>query len=278
MLTYAKEAGLYVIARAGPYCNAETNGGGYALWGSDGSLGMLRTSDATYHQAWLPWVTKIGQILAANQITNGGVNSPDEFLTQLMLKFEQPVILNQVENELQETVHSPNNTLVLYMEQLESAYRAAGITVPLTHNEKGQRSQSWSTDYENVGGAVNMYGLDSYPGGLSCTNINSGFNVVRNYYQWFANYSYTQPNYFAEFEGGYFTPWGGSFYDDCLAEHDPDFPDVYYKNNIGQRTTLQNLYMAWGGTNWVVILYIARSVTGLTSTGSLCCPSCVHVL
>jgi hypothetical protein len=25
---------------------------------------------------------------------------------------------------------------------------------------------------------------------------------------------------------------------------------VYYKNNIGQRTTLQNLYMAWGGTNW----------------------------
>lgn len=54
------------------------------------------------------------------------------------------------------------------MEQLESAYRAAGITVPLTHNEMGQRSQPWSTDYENVGGAVNMYSLDSHPGGLSC--------------------------------------------------------------------------------------------------------------
>lgn len=25
---------------------------------------------------------------------------------------------------------------------------------------------------------------------------------------------------------------------------------VYYKNNIGQRVTLQNLYMGWGGTNW----------------------------
>jgi hypothetical protein len=47
------------------------------------------------------------------------------------------------------------------MEQLETAYRAAGITVPLSHNEKGQRSISWSTDYQNVGGAVNVYGLDS---------------------------------------------------------------------------------------------------------------------
>jgi len=162
----------------------------------------------------------------------------------------QPVILNQVENELQETTHSATNTLVLYMEQLKTAFRAAGITVPFTHNEKGQRSQSWSTDYQNVGGAVNMYGLDSYPGGLSCTNVNSGFSLVRSYHQWFSNYSYTQPNYFPEFQGGYFTPWGGSFYDDCLSQYDPAFPDVYYKNNIAQRATLLSLYMAWGGTNW----------------------------
>lgn len=47
MLDYAKEAGLYVIARAGPYSNTETNGGGYALWGSDGSLGMLRSDETS---------------------------------------------------------------------------------------------------------------------------------------------------------------------------------------------------------------------------------------
>ncbi|KAG9232521.1 putative beta-galactosidase C [Amylocarpus encephaloides] len=233
LFDYAKEAGLWVIARAGPYCNAETNGGGLALWGSDGSLGNLRTSDATYHQAWLPFITKIGQIIANNEITKGGT-----------------VILNQIENELQETTYLPTSTLVLYMEQLKKAFRAAGVTVPLSHNEKGMRSVSWSTDYHNVGGAVNMYGLDSYPGGLSCTNPNSGFNVVRTYHQWFSNYSYTQPNYFPEFEGGWFSAWGGSFYDSCAAEHEPGFADVYYKNNIGQRTTLQNLYMTWGGTNW----------------------------
>jgi len=185
LLDTAKEVGLYVIARPGPYVNGETNAGGFALWGSDGSMGSLRTSDETYHQAWLPWINEMGSILAKNQITNGG-----------------PVILDQIENELQETTHSPNNTLVLYMEQIERASRDAGIVVPLISNEKGQRSQSWSTDYEDVGGAVDIYGLDSYPGGITCTNPNSGFNVVRNYYQWFQNYSRTQPEFFPEFEGG----------------------------------------------------------------------------
>ena len=200
---------------------------------SDGSGGQLRTSNATYYQAWLPWITNIGKIIAANSINNGG-----------------PVILNQIENELQETTHSPTNTLVLYMEQVEQAFRDAGVIVPFTSNEKGERSMSWSTDYENVGGAVNVYGLDSYPGGFSCTNPNTGFNLVLNYYQWFQNYSFTQPEYFPEFEGGYFTPWGGSFYDNCAAELSPNFPDVYYKNNIGQKATLQNFYMGYGGTNW----------------------------
>ncbi|KAK9416193.1 putative Family 35 glycosyl hydrolase [Seiridium unicorne] len=234
LFDYAKEAGLWVIARAGPYCNAETSGGGLALWGSDGSIGEVRTSDETYHQAWLPWVTKVGQIIAANQITEGG-----------------PVILNQIENEYSESKHVANATEVLHMEQIEKAFRDVGVIVPFTHNEKGMRAQSWSVDYEDVGGAVDVYGLDSYPGGLSCTNINTGFNVVRTYYQWFQNYSYTQPEFLPEFEGGWFSAWGSdTFYDECTSEHDPGFPDVYYKNNIGQRVTLHNIYMTWGGTNW----------------------------
>lgn len=73
LFDYAKEAGLWVISRAGPYCNAETSGGGHALWGSDGSLGVLRTSDETHYKAWPPYVTQVGKIIAKNQITNGGV-------------------------------------------------------------------------------------------------------------------------------------------------------------------------------------------------------------
>lgn len=160
------------------------------------------------------------------------------------------MILNQIENELSEPDHSADNTRVKYMQQIEKAFLDAGVTVPSTSNEKGERAMSWSTDYEDVGGAVNVYGLDSYPGGMSCTNPDSGFRLVRNYHQWFSNYSFTQPSFLAEFESGYFQPWGGSFYDACLSELDPAFADVYYKNNIGQRVTMQNLYMSYGGTNW----------------------------
>jgi beta-galactosidase GanA len=159
LLDMAKQAGLYVIARPGPYCNAETSAGGLALWTSDGSGGELRTSDETYRLAWSEWITEVGAILGKNQITNGG-----------------PVILVQVENELQETRYNANDTLVIYMEQLKTAMRNAGIVVPLSHNEKGFRSKSWSTDYNNVGGAVNMYGLDSYPGGMYVKS-SFGFDV-----------------------------------------------------------------------------------------------------
>jgi hypothetical protein len=124
------------------------------------------------------------------------------------------VILLQIENELQETTHSATASTVLYMEQIEAAFRAAGIVVPFSSNEKGMRSESWSVDYENVGGAVNVYGLDSYPGGLSCTDPETGWSVVQTYYQWFQDYAFTQPEYFPEFEGGWLAGWGATtFYD-----------------------------------------------------------------
>ncbi|KAJ5709905.1 CAZyme family GH35 [Penicillium malachiteum] len=230
---YAKEAGLYIIARPGPYINGETSAGGFALWASNGQMGESRTNEASYYDRWYPWIEQVGAIIAKNQITNGG-----------------PVILHQHENELQEPVHEADNYLVLYMEQITAAFDAAGVVIPSTSNEKGMRDVSWSTDYEDVGGAVNVYGLDSYPGGTSCTNPDSGYTLVRTYYEWFHNYSYTQPEYLAEFEGGWFEGWGGYFYDDCFSEQSPQFADLYYKNNIGSRVMLQSLYMAYGGTNW----------------------------
>jgi len=54
---------------------------------------------------------------------------------------EGPVILHQIENELQEKSHIATNTLVIYMAQIEVAFREAGMVVPSTHNEKGMRSQ-----------------------------------------------------------------------------------------------------------------------------------------
>lgn len=183
MLDYAAAAGIYVIARPGPYIHGETNAGGVGLWTTTGAHGVTRSSSSANLAAWRPYVLGIGEILARNGVDKGG-----------------PVILVQHENEFVEDVHDPNNSEVIYMEQIATAFDDAGVTVPSTHNEKGMRGQSWSTDFENVGGAVNVYGLDSYPNGFDCSNPNSGFTLVRNYYQWFQNYSFTQPSYMAEFQ------------------------------------------------------------------------------
>ena len=41
---------------------------------------------------------------------------------------------------------------------------------------------------------------------------------MRTYHQWFQNYSFTQPEYLPEFEGGWFSNWGSdTFYDEVSS-------------------------------------------------------------
>lgn len=46
----AREEGLWVVARPGPYVNAETSAGGLALWTTDGSGGEYRTADERFYE------------------------------------------------------------------------------------------------------------------------------------------------------------------------------------------------------------------------------------
>lgn len=57
--------------KIGPYINAETSAGGFPGWGTY-TPGLWRTSNTTYFEAWQNYVSTIGNILAENQITNGG--------------------------------------------------------------------------------------------------------------------------------------------------------------------------------------------------------------
>ncbi|KAH0127735.1 putative beta-galactosidase, partial [Aureobasidium melanogenum] len=77
----AQEAGVYLIARPGPYINAEASGGGFPGWLSR-SPGILRTRDPRFLNATDNYSRHIGEIIAKAQITEGG-----------------PVILYQPENE-----------------------------------------------------------------------------------------------------------------------------------------------------------------------------------
>ncbi|KAI5782710.1 putative beta-galactosidase C [Geopyxis carbonaria] len=234
LFDYAAEAGIWVISRAGPYINAETTAGGVALWTTTGAHGVPRTHDDANYNAWRPWIEGVGKIIARNGADKGGV-----------------VILNQHENEFIEDYHDPEWTGVKYMTQIDDAFvNGAGVRVPSSHNEKGMRGQSWSTDYKDVGGSVDIYGLDSYPNGFDCKNPNSKFTVVKSYFDWFEAYSPSQPSYMPEYQGGAFDPWGGYSFENCAQLTGTQFSDVFYKTLVAQKVSLISLYMTYGGTNW----------------------------
>ncbi len=127
----AKELGMYVIVRPGPYVNAETNAGGYPLWLTTGAYGALRTDDDKYTQAWKPYWAAVIKATESYLITHGG-----------------NVIMFQIENELDGqwkdiAARTPNPPVDNYMQLLEDAARANGINVPLTYNAPNMVRTSW---------------------------------------------------------------------------------------------------------------------------------------
>lgn len=233
-----------MIVRPGPYVNAESNAGGFPLWVTTGEYGTLRNDDERYTAAWTPYWSSISSLIAPYLITNGG-----------------NVILFQIENELGEqwtnvAARTPDVPEDNYMQLLEDAARNAGIDVPLTHNDPNMNSYSWSKDFSNVTGNVDVVGVDSYPSCWSCnlsecTGTNGAYVAyqVVDYIDYFSSFSPTQPNFMPEFQGGSYNPWGGPE-GGCPDDIGVDFANMFYRNLIYQRVTAVSLYMMFGGTNW----------------------------
>ncbi|KAJ7590547.1 glycoside hydrolase family 35 protein [Mycena floridula] len=231
----AMKAGLYLIARPGPYINAETSGGGFPGWGTR-TPGLWRTDNATYVEAYQAYIKAVGNVIAKNQITNGG-----------------PVILVQAENEYSGWQEGFSEDFA-YENRLMADLRAAGITVPITTND------AWPGGHFT---SVDIYGYDSYPNGFDCFNSDvwasdavpeqlcfmSNFS---NRWLWASHMSINPQtlNAVYEFQAGAFDPWGGAGYEACAARLGPEFERVFYKAQFAMSTTVFNLYMIFGGTNW----------------------------
>ncbi len=59
-LALAKEVGMFVIVRPGPYINAETTVGGMAPWTVKLDA-VLRTNDTAWRKAWRPYIDAISR-------------------------------------------------------------------------------------------------------------------------------------------------------------------------------------------------------------------------
>jgi beta-galactosidase GanA len=208
LLDMAEKTGLYVIARPGPYVNAETDAGGFPGWLLT-QKGKARTSDPEYTAAYKEWLDHIDPIIAKHQITKGG-----------------SVILYQVENEY-------DGGDAVYMRQLQDKVHLDGINVPLFHNDKSGPRGTWA----NGPGAPDMYAFDRYPG-LSGLPTNFGYPH---------NFAPDKPVFVAELGGGWFDPWGGPGYESVRQDKGPNYENVIYKNVMAEGATLMSFYMTYGG-------------------------------
>ncbi|KAJ2896575.1 beta-galactosidase B-like protein [Zalerion maritima] len=244
VMTLATELGMYMIIRPGPYVNAEANAGGFPLWLTTGEYGDLRNDDERYAAAWEPYWSEVSTVIKPHLITNGG-----------------NVIMFQIENELNGqwsniAERTLNPTIANYMQVLGDSARESGIDVPLSHNAPNMNGYSWSTDFSNATGNVDVVGLDSYPSCWSCnlsecTGTNGeyvAFQVV-DYTGYFEVQSPTQPNFVPEFQGGSYNVWGGPR-GGCPSDIGADFANMFYRNLIFQRVTAISLYMIFGASNW----------------------------
>jgi beta-galactosidase len=106
---FAKEEGLWVILRPGPYACAEWEMGGLPWWLLKEPGIKLRTRDPKFIAASRAWMAEVHRVLGPQQVTQGG-----------------PILLVQVENE-----YGFFGNDAAYMEEMRRAVVDAGFDVPL---------------------------------------------------------------------------------------------------------------------------------------------------
>ncbi|KAJ7627105.1 glycoside hydrolase family 35 protein [Roridomyces roridus] len=222
----AMAAGLWVVVRPGPYINAETSAGGIAHWITTEVSGRLRTNDSDWTASWQQYVKAIAEETAPYQIHRGG-----------------PVIAVQIDNEYTQRVEGHGE----YYEELMKAFREAGIVVPLTYNDPNQ-----GENFINGTGAVDLYGLDSYPQRFDCSHPDVWRSVYTTYHDYHMRVNPSQPWYIPEFQAGSFDAWGPTApgYEMCAELTGPDFQSVFNLQLWASNAKMINYYMFYGGTSW----------------------------
>ncbi|PVG04083.1 putative beta-galactosidase [Serendipita vermifera] len=227
-LEVAKEVGLLVIARPGPYINAESSGGGLPAWLGNVPV-LARTNATAFRDAWHPYITEFAKLAAPYQYPNG------------------PLIGIQSENEFGTSEYYNTPGLEEYMQDVIDTLRAGGLNkIPTTHNDNWPKGA-----YGLPGlGQVDLYGWDGYPALFDCIHPDVWPETDTSLHANHVRLAPAIPLALYEWQGGAFDYWGGAGYEGCYKLTNEKFANVFYKNNIAGGAKLQNLYMTFGGTNW----------------------------
>ncbi len=224
LLTTTRDLGLFVIARPGPYINAELSGGGIPYWLFKDKSAVIRNR-------------KNGDYIYSKSFMNALKGWYDALLPQI--KDFDNVILIQVENE-----YSTNGGEIEYIEELKENVKSYGIKAPVFHND------AYIAGLYND--AVDIYACDVYPfiNPLNHWSENTfAFDTLDNLEDIVRNFNDSSPLFIAELQAGWYDKWLGAGYENIRENLGFNHINIMTKTAIANGVTIFNHYMAAGGTN-----------------------------
>ena len=225
VLKAAKEAGLFVIARPGPFINGEVNAGGLPFW-----------------------LLKMENVIPRNRIGTEYHYSP-EYMKYINEWYDQIIpIINEFDNVILFQIENEYATDTMeedYMRELYTMAREKGIKCPIFHND-AYFAGLWAD-------VVDIYALDLYPyinPNQNWKQDNFCFDTLDNVEDIFRCAKENSPPFVAEMQAGWFDKWDGLGYKHIRDALGDEHINIMTKTALSQGVTLFNHYMAVGGTSW----------------------------
>ena len=225
VLQAAKDNGLFVIARPGPFINAEVSAGGFPLWFFEDKTIIPRNRVGTEYQ-YCPKYMKL-------------IEEWYDQIIPIINEFDN-VILFQIENE-----YATDEMDEEYFKELYKMVRDRGVKCPIFHND-AFFAGLWAD-------VVDIYALDLYPYINPKQNWKQDhfcFDTLDNVEDIFRCANENSPPFIAELQSGWFDKWDGSGYDHIREALGDEHINIMTKTALSQGVTLFNHYMAAGGTSW----------------------------
>jgi hypothetical protein len=227
LLELTQQHGLWVIARPGPYINAELAAGGLPLWLLNKPGVRLRHRNAAggyefcpqYGAAVTDWITHIVPFIA---------KAPN-------------VIACQIENEYATSEMDPAP-----IRDLAKLTRDLGVTVPLFHNDLYAAGL--------YADELDLYAFDHYPVTDFAQDWRQHaehvFSLIDNVEVQIRPYCPERPMFVAECQAGWFSGWSSPEEFEMETFFGREFLPLMTKTLLAQGVTMFNHYLAVGCTNW----------------------------
>jgi hypothetical protein len=270
-----EEAGLWLIARPGPYICAELDFGGLPAWLLNVPGVIPRCREATgfnYSRAFMAATREWFR-----QVVPRFARRSNLLLVQIENEYTVPQPLRRLQGDLADLVirwfgsrralrwfGSRRARRLLfggggseiresrlrgqrnpYMQELYQHVRDFGVTVPIFHNDlRADVGRQMDVD---------MLALDRYP----LTDLDRDWRDDPGAFAAFSGDEHLHdahrrggPVFYAELQGGWYDGWGGTGYGHIRSLLGPDGIDNATKSALAERATLWTYYMFSGGVSW----------------------------